>query len=706
MRRLFLTIVLLAVGCVPTGGGDDDDPMNIGMGGAGGDISSDGGVLPTDDAETDGAGGMGGAGGVGGEGGMGMGGMGGAGGDDGCDPGDRRCVDEGQPFYQRCNVDQVWAIEACEEGDLCYGGSCVPDPTQCVDGEVICLDPQQPARCNPGEGWEPTDACQGDQRCVDGACSAVACAEAAAQRSYLGCDYLAAELPNTTLKPAPDGLTPTAPVGIVLANPDFGQAVHVTVRDPMGGIAALVPQRNIPIPPIPEIQGMYQPQTVHSEVRDGAGQVVDQNVQQADALEIPAGGIATLLLPQVSRHESDSAIRRLAFRITTDRPVAAYQFSPLCCNYSFSNDASLLFPVTALGVDYRFLGIPSWNQPFAPPDSGSPAGITIIGTVDGTEVTVQLREAGRLRPDVSGRIQINGRQVTARLDAQEVLQLQAANGDPFMDLDPNTFQIREPDLSGAEITATEPIAVFSTHMCTFYPQMLSACDHVEEQLFPTGTWGNTFTLVPPVRRGDGGPGAAEYIYWKIIARDPGTRITLSTPFNQLGPQQPGFGGVPYCGSALQGQDIVLGNPSYCEFGTATPVQIAADGPLMVMGIVSGQESTGVLRPFGAQAGDPAIFLVPPDRQYRQDYPFLTPATYAHDYLTIVTDPEAQILLDNEPVNLADATPVPNTDRVFKHVEISDGQHRVAGNRPFGILVFAFDDFVSYAFTGGLNLEKR
>ncbi len=703
MRRAphtVVTVCVLAWGCLPdTGGGSDDATVIIGQGGSGG-RGGDGGLLPIGD----GGGGADG-GGTGGMGGQGMGGMGGAGGEGGCEPGDQRCLEEGQPAYQRCNIDREWALERCPDGELCFDEECLPDPANCEAGETICIDGQRPAECDPEEGWVEGEPCAADQRCVDGACSAVACAEAAAQRSYLGCDYVAVDLPNAALVAGDQGTTPNAPVGVVLANPDFGASAHVTVIDPMGGIAGLVPQRNVPVPPIPEVQMLYQPQTVRSEVRDGAGQVVDQNVERADALEIPPGGIATLLLPRVAAHEVNSSVRRVAFRITTDRPVAAYQFSPYCCNYSFSNDASLLFPTSALGLDYRYLGVPSWQQPLAPPGSGSPAGIAIVGTVDGTEITVELPQAGLLNPDDTGRLGINGRRVTVRIDAQEVVQLNARNGDPFMDLDPDTFQIREPDLSGSVITATEPVAVFSTHMCTYYPQALAACDHVEEQLFPTGTWGNTFTLVPPVRRGQG-VGGQEFIYWKIIARDPGTRVTLSTPFGQIGPQPPGFVGVPYCGDHLAGQDIVLDNPQFCEFGTSAPVQITGDGPLMVMGIVSGQESTGLGQPFGAQAGDPAIFLVPPDRQYRQDYPFLTPATYAHDFLTIVADPDAQILLDDAAINLGDATPVPGTNRVFKHIEIADGQHRVAGNRPFGILVFAFDDFVSYAFTGGLNLEKR
>jgi hypothetical protein len=111
-------------------------------------------------------------------------------------------------------------------------------------------------------------------------------------------------------------------------------------------------------------------------------------------------------------------------------------------------------------------------------------------------------------------------------------------------------------------------------------------------------------------------------------------------------------------------------------------------------------------PFGAHAGDPAIFLVPPDAQYRNDYAFLVPDTYFNDFVTVTLDADTSLMLDGVEVPLGDAQPIPGSTRVFKHISVSDGPHRLQANRPFGILVVAYDDFVSYAFTGGLNLRKR
>lgn len=678
------------------------------------DASLTDGLPPPDEDAGSGVGGEGGAGGVGGgaggvgggAGGVGGGGEGGgdggAGGGPACDPGAARCPIEGGGDIEFCFGD-AWQAEECPENGVCFNSQCLPDPTGCEAGERICLGASQPAVCNPAAGqWQAQAPCEEGDVCVRGECVSDGCARAAGDRSYLGCDYLAVDLPNSAFSPD-GGTTPDSPTGLVVANPDPLRSLTVRLLAPDGQVARLVGQRAVQVPRnIPEIQGLYNDETVRSEVRDADGQIVQMNVAEADGLEIPPGGLATLLLPRAGGAiPNDTFVSRSAFRLQSSRPVAAYQFSPYCCNFSFSNDASLLIPTTALDNDYRHLGVPSWsNDPFGL-QPGSPTGIAIVGVDDGTEVTVTLPGANLVAPGRAG-AQVAGDRVTARLNAQEVLLVQAR----VNPLDVFGAGTTQPDLSGARINAGGRVAVFSTHQCAFFPEVQGACDHLEEQLFPISTWGEDFVLVPPVRRNAAAAGSTEAVYWKIVAANPGTRITLSRPYGELRAQVPGYGGVTDCAALIQGNEIVMDGTDVCEFGTMEPVGLQADGPLMIMGTISGQESTGVLQAFGAAAGDPAIFLVPPDRQYRADYAFLAPGTYENDYVTVVADPAAAIMLDGQPLNLGDAVAVPGTGRVYKHLSIGDGAHRLTGDSPFGILVFAFDDFVSYAFTGGLNLTKR
>ncbi|MCB9538861.1 MAG: IgGFc-binding protein [Myxococcales bacterium] len=613
-----------------------------------------------------------------------------------CAPGMVRCVEEGQQFRQVCRDDRRWAVERCSADELCAEGLCVGDPGDCAPGERTCLSPDVPGVCG-ADGWQRQTPCTEGEICQEGVCRGLACAEAAANRSYLGCDYIAVDLPNAAFTPG-DESTPTAPIGVVVANPDFVETATVRVDGPNGMPAQLVGERRINVPPSPQIQANYQAQTVRSEVRDGDGMVVETGIVMADGVEIPPGGIATLLLPNGGAPPTNSGVAQRAYRIRTDRPVAAYQFSPYCCNYSFSNDASLLFPVTALGTDYRFLGVPHWGGNLGV--SNFPGAMVVVGTEDGTQVDVALPRNGDIAADPAGRVRNAAGRVSLQLNAQEVMVLNTVGrglGD---------FSSPPRDLSGARVTTDKPVAVFSAHHCTNYPELLTACDHLQEQLFPTGTWGNNFVLVPPPERGNNS--AFEQIYWKIIARDAGTRVTLSATWDEIQARGTGFSGVPDCATMLAGdrRTIVLQGEGFCEFSTKRPVQIEADGTLMVMGILSGQESTGAAVPFGAHAGDPAIFLVPPDAQYRNDYAFLVPDTYFNDFVTVTLDADTSLMLDGVEVPLGDAQPIPGSTRVFKHVSVSDGPHRLQANRPFGILVVAYDDFVSYAFTGGLNLRKR
>ena len=249
---------------------------------------------------------------------------------------------------------------------------------------------------------------------------------------------------------------------------------------------------------------------------------------------------------------------------------------------------------------------------------GSPAAMAIVSTTDGTQVHVDLPNNGAgVAIDPRGRIRPARGVLDFTLDAHEVAYVQTGTNAGGFGPPP-----AQPDLSGARITSSNVVSVFSSHLCAFYPQLLAACDHLEEQLFPTGTLGKQYVLVPPAQRGHNSPN--EIQYWKIVAAE-GALVGLSVPFTDLHASPPGYTGVPDCADYLEptGMGFALHEGDFCEF-RPEPVQLSADGRIMVMGIMSGQESTGFDSPFGVHAGDPSIFLVPPDLQYRNDYAFLTP----------------------------------------------------------------------------------
>lgn len=615
-----------------------------------------------------------------------------------CAFGQRACL--GEDGYRICTAELQWSIEACGPDEHCVGaGECVPDPTRCLPGSRSCVSPDTPGECIPGEGYRALAPCEEGTLCVgDGRCVSPQCATAESQRSYLGCDYYAHDLQNIAYG---FGATPGAPLGVVVSNAT-DEIAHVTVTAPDRSLAPLVGE--VTIQPGPTALGAM-PATVSTQVTDADGMVVADAIEAADGLAVPPGGMAVLLLP-THPLRNDSYVTAAAWRIQTDQPVAAYQFGPYCCNFSFTNDASLLLPVPALGTDYTFLGVPTWGVQDEDMDgnptgqvSSYPATLTVVGTATNTQVEVTLPAGARVNPELDGRIEMNGNVARATLNAYQVMTLQSGPARV------ERGQVVGVDLSGATIRASKPVAVFSGHSCTYYPWDQGACDHVEEQLIPEDTWGTDYLLTPLKMRAQNPAAVTEATFWKLMARVDGTRITFSQPYDTLAHSPPGFVDVPDCRQFLDGPDaIVLDAGQHCEFGARESAALDASAPVLVMGVMSGMDSVGGF--IGSHAGDPAIFVLPPVDQYRNAYTFLAPGTYFNDFLLLQVPMDGEVTLDGQPVDLAGATFVPGSPYRYAYVEIGDGPHRIEGTQRFGIVAFAYDDWVSYAFTGGLNLTKR
>ena len=114
--------------------------------------------------------------------------------------------------------------------------------------------------------------------------------------------------------------------------------------------------------------------------------------------------------------------------------------------------------------------------------------------------------------------------------------------------------------------------------------------------------------------------------------------------------------------------------------------------------------------------------VPPSEQYRAQYTFLTPDTYHSNLLNIIHPAGAILELDGVAVSpgtmgTRGRTPFIEVDSqpigsggawVLTIVRLGAGQHSIESMtmERFGIMAYAYDDYVSYAFPGGLDLEKR
>ena len=476
MRKLILLFVAVAVGCGPTSGGHKK--------GGGDDASTSGDtsvVFPTDSTV----------------------------GPDAEAPGDTSTPPKAcQPGEKSCSGNATIACaadgsgfgppEPCPEGKVCGQGACIEckagskfcqgqTPVECDDGGqpkmgepcaggtscangvcVACVPGKKECRVGPGgeqetwecaavsataADWKKTATCPESADCVNGLCLDP-CASDVKLNTNQGCDYYAVDLENSTSEPFEAG-APTAAdaqFAVIVSNPNGKTPITVTVHETQKGPAIVTKQI-----------GPQSLAVIKLDKRNVTGTVKDF----------------------------------LAWRIKADHPFIAYQFNPLDnVNPVYSNDATLLLPVNALGKDYLVMT-----------GSGGGSYLTVIGAKANTKVTVTVTaptDAGDGIPALAA-----GETFTDTLDAGEVLNIRAKKG---------TTQAET--LTGSEVTADQNVLVFGGNVATTTGERCCA-DHLEMQLFPTQSWGTSYVA------GKAQPRGVEPDYWRILARDDGTTVSFS-----------------------------------------------------------------------------------------------------------------------------------------------------------------------------------
>jgi hypothetical protein len=636
-----------------------------------------------------------------------------------CEPNEIiNCTEENSPGLRRCNqfgdgIEQG----SCGSNEVCRQAECVS--VACIPGSRRCADLSQPQECDDdGSQWDDVHACEDGQTCEEGFCLD-RCEIADRTNSYIGCEYWAVELENHLLDSSQDTGDPMPPdqrppFAIVLANTSETYDADISVYRGDGEYAEAVGSRvvasDVALPGIDYV-------TVYSELLDAAGERLAGPLSgEIDGFSLPRGTLMTLILPHRSVPFGESSLEQLGYRIESSQPVVAYQFNPFCCNYNYTNDASLLLPTSALTENYMFMSYAVWNGGERRLDEPYSATMTVVATKPDTQVSIQLRapkgtmdgsdeprpytellypfhpsETRVSGPDASGKI-------TTTLQPFEVLNVAGAGIEPVE------------DLTGSIIEASEPVAVFGGHTCAYAPFNSPACDHLESQLFPLETWGARFQAAPLKLRQEDASGTREGTYWKFLAREDATSVDVGIDIRHPQVLPPADEGVTSCQELSDNPEagvFELDAGQTCEFGTRELFVVEATAPIMLGAFVSGQNSVSTNAQWGSHAGDPAFYLVPPEEQYRRDYSFLTPATYHQSYVTVMTQPGVQVTLDGDTLNLTDFDHEEIVDEgvVRAHIPVEPGPHRIEAPIPFGIVVYGYDDYVSYAYTGGLNFKK-
>jgi hypothetical protein len=615
------------------------------------------------------------------------------GGDDGadamveCAPNDsHRCVGS---TFETCIGGSWVSVLDCSSGCVETIGcvDCMPGVKSCKDGNVFVCDAN-------GEPNIPDEVCSGSSICVDGAC-VDACAEAAASKSYIGCEYWAVDLDNAVeilgAPPTPFQCNdPTFGYGAgVLGTRDVcsktsgSTTTYAGLCDPPDNVCPTgytcssksVCLLNAQQSPFAIVVSNPQAREAHVTVTGPGGQQITKAV---------AAGQVVPILPQMGNAIPDQSVdgtvqERRAYKVTSDLPIIAYQFNPLDNVDVFSNDASLLLPRTAFDVDYYAMSYPTLDRRTVTgtqvPQHNYYGYISIVAWQDNTVIEVTPKAA--VQASATQSTIAAGTPTQFTLNAFDVLQLEAAPPDG--------------DLTGTHITSPNMMTfgVFSGHEATNFGETTPpdashtsgpcCADHLEEMMSPSTTWGKAFAIARSQKRTN------EPDMLRIVAQKPGTMVTFTPPATGTCP--------------------MLNAGDFCQVKIAVDTEVSANEPILVGHYLEAsmwRDNPLFGIPTWVGEGDPSMAIAVPSEQYRRDYTVLVPSQYAKSYLSISAGPTGGVSVDGQMVTL---TPFPGggTYRAAR-VMVNAGQHKITCADGCGITVYGYSDAVSYMFAGGLDLK--
>ncbi len=583
-----------------------------------------------------------------------------------CEPDESRCG-EGDALEVCAEDGSGFERFQCERRCVEGGGTAMCADNECTPGERSCtVEKTAVVECRPdGSGLEIVQLCNPrttGQECDRGQCVSI-CLLTEKLKTNVGCDYWAVDLDNAFVPGGERGFldAAAAPYAVVVSNPSETYTAEVQVF----------------------------------QCCDAEGAI-----ETVDATVVPPLGLHVFNLPR--RDVDGTVISRFAYRVRSSIPIIAYQFNPLDNEDVFSNDASLLLPSHVLGDEYYVM---TREQSFA----------RLRGYL--TVVAIEPRDGGESR---TTHVSVT---VTARTQPGVPGIPALEPGDTFeVDLEPYdvlNIETQAPgaDLTGSYIKADRDIVVFggseaanapNTNHCVDIDEVtgegvceykrdepcrdnydcnearLNTCcaDHLEQQLYPVHVWRSHYIATKSFDRG------LENDYWRILAKEDDTKVETVPP---------------------QAVIPTLNAGEWFEFGSREHFEILSDKPVLVGQFLASEQAPNpnlrdIEEEGDAGTGDPAFILSVPEGQFRTSYVFLAPDKYEFDYVSIVRPAGHEVFFDDLPVAVEWEPVGDGAEWEVARFAIGDGVHFVQSDEPISVIVYGYDQYVSYGYPGGLNLE--
>lgn len=553
-------------------------------------------------------------------------------------------------------------------GDIartCDGSGAYTENIDCAAASKVCANgygcvacvPYTPAACSNGVGTMcnaagtdyvdfECDALQG-MECTPSGCTG-SCSPSELGPSYIGCEYWPTVTWNGVLEEWFD-------FAAAVANAS-DRVAHVTIT-----------------------KGDQPIKTV--EIAPGTLEIVKLPwVLDLKGVEAGSGFLVSLPTQTVRSNQG-------AYRLRSDSPVTVYQFNALqyqneaaptnpscpnthsCCPdpfdnggcFSFSNDASLLLPTTALTPNYSVGGYREASYLL----SAMFDFVAITATEDGTDISIRPTSTTSGGPGIAG------------LGSGDIGSFTLNRGDVVELLSTGV------SLSGSVIWSenAKPFQVVSGMPAVNIPDIVKATDHIEEVVLPAEALGNDYIVSAPTT--------------PLGKRIHTVRIQPSRNPVELHFDPPSVH-APVTVNTYEALELANIQVDFRVYGN-NPFSV---GQFMHGGGLGPQEENA------AGAGDPSQGIAVPTAQFRDEYVFLAPNDYDENYVNIIAPADGTVTLDGAVVVDGEYEPVGKSNlRVARHLLDRKQFHTAKSNQPFGIVVYGYGSYTSYMYPGGLDVKR-
>ncbi len=372
--------------------------------------------------------------------------------------------------------------------------------------------------------------------------------------------------------------------------------------------------------------------------------------------------------------------------------------------YSFSNDASLLLPTSALRGEYfviaeatHHLGVSLFSGGYQWRDK--PGFVSITATQSST--VVKVRSSAYVRSGKGVQKLSPEEETSFTLSQGDVLQLVSDAPPPVNSPAPdkpcgtvsdgvNLWTLcpsgADYDLTGTHIDADKPVSVIAGHDCTFMPYSRWACDHVEESQMPVESLGTELHVTAPqaVASIDTSTSTADPMVVRILSASDDNEIEFDPPSVHA--------------------PVTLAAGAWLEIGpTEVDFLVKGTGKLMVAEYLLGEHGDFSPEPNPKRVGDPSVSLAIPKEQFRKDYTFLAPETYSYNFVNVIAPSGVSVSIDGMPISADEFQPIGQSGDAIARHQLPGGTHTIESNEPVGVVSYGYGRYTSYMYPAGLDL---